>query len=346
MRAHEFLDKPTPTPAQVAKNHGVSVEYINQQLKGGIKHEHEHTSDNAIAREIALDHIGEDPKYYEKLSKVEKVDEAPITDYQTIGNFEKPGPFSQVDRKLVTHPTAQQKAIKFFENTPYDFRLFFSNKPGMTKHREFGEVTPQQVQEFFPKEADTILANHGDAITVIYNGNYGDAKVMLTPWVMAHRIGHALNRDMNRGTVWEAAEKHFFLAVNRQLESVYNRTSQSRFGVTPAGMKFDLEKEYSALFNAIGTQRSSREGQIKRPYEFMYEMFAQYLGTGQIKFNPFPQSLGYGRQAWGKPTKHLIARGEDASPEDLKQASEILSNDMEYMFADVLSYAVGKIYLM
>jgi hypothetical protein len=75
MRAKEFLDKPTMTPKQVAKKHGVSVKYVNKQLVDGVKHEHEHTSDTAIAREIALDHLGEDPHYYEKLSKVEKVDE-------------------------------------------------------------------------------------------------------------------------------------------------------------------------------------------------------------------------------------------------------------------------------
>jgi hypothetical protein len=75
MRAKEFLDKPTLSPEQVAKKHSVSIEYVNKQLVDGVKHEHEHTSDSAIAREIALDHLGEDPHYYEKLSKVEKVDE-------------------------------------------------------------------------------------------------------------------------------------------------------------------------------------------------------------------------------------------------------------------------------
>jgi len=38
----------------------------------GIKVEMEHTKDRAIAREIALDHLTEDPKYYSKLKKVEK----------------------------------------------------------------------------------------------------------------------------------------------------------------------------------------------------------------------------------------------------------------------------------
>lgn len=40
-----------------------------EELKKGIKHEKEHTSDVKIAMEIALDHLAEDPKYYTNLSK-------------------------------------------------------------------------------------------------------------------------------------------------------------------------------------------------------------------------------------------------------------------------------------
>jgi 2'-5' RNA ligase len=39
------------------------------ELKTGIKHELEHTKDKEIAKEIALDHLAEDPKYYSKLEK-------------------------------------------------------------------------------------------------------------------------------------------------------------------------------------------------------------------------------------------------------------------------------------
>lgn len=41
------------------------------QLRAGIKVELEHTSDRAVAKEIAKDHLKEDPKYYIKLRKME-----------------------------------------------------------------------------------------------------------------------------------------------------------------------------------------------------------------------------------------------------------------------------------
>lgn len=43
-----------------------------EQLKSGIKVEMEHTKDPDIAKEIAKDHLSEDPNYYKKLKKIEK----------------------------------------------------------------------------------------------------------------------------------------------------------------------------------------------------------------------------------------------------------------------------------
>lgn len=43
-----------------------------KQLAVGVEHELEHTKDREIAREIAMDHLAEDPEYYVKLKKIEK----------------------------------------------------------------------------------------------------------------------------------------------------------------------------------------------------------------------------------------------------------------------------------
>ena len=39
------------------------------ELEKGIKHEFEHTGDKSIAKEIAKDHLSENPKYYSELKK-------------------------------------------------------------------------------------------------------------------------------------------------------------------------------------------------------------------------------------------------------------------------------------
>jgi hypothetical protein len=65
------LDKPTPSVADIAKMHDVSVSHIVRQLEKGIEAEYEHTSDFDLAKEIALDHLAEDPDYYFKLGILE-----------------------------------------------------------------------------------------------------------------------------------------------------------------------------------------------------------------------------------------------------------------------------------
>jgi hypothetical protein len=270
--------------------------------------------------------------------------------YTTMGDFNKPGPFKGPDKKLVPHPTNILKTQRFLEKTPYDFRLFFSNISGTGKYSEYGPADAAKLREIFGNEqAQQIINGSDDAITVVFVGNKGDAKVPLTPHMMAHRFGHAIQAGQRGKQVWSTwgeAEKHFFSQVNSMLEEYYGKASSSRFGVTPASMRDDLTPEYNALFNAIGTQRSSRNNEIKRPYEFLYEIFAQYLGTGKVTFKPLPGNLGYGRKVWGNPSQYLNMKPEYKNNEDAREAAEILGRDMEYMFDDVLSSSVGKIFVM
>jgi hypothetical protein len=282
------------------------------------------------------------------------MDEMALSSYKTFGDFTKPGPFRGADKRLIPHPKSELKTQKFFENTPYDFRLFFSNEPGFGRYSEYGPMSPDEIQKLFPKEqAEAIINGHDDAITVVFVGNKGDSKVMLTPWIMAHRFGHSIQAGArgNKGwSAWGEAEKHFFTTINNLLNEYYGKVDRfpdSGYGRPKSErMNFNLTPEYNALFNAIGTQRSSRSGQIKRPYEFLYELFAQYLGTGSIKLNPLPSNLGYGRKNWGTPSKYMNIKPEFRDEAERGQISDMLANDMELMFNDVLSNSVGQIFVM
>jgi hypothetical protein len=287
------------------------------------------------------------------LDEQDDLDEMALSTYKTFGDFTKPGPFQGADKKLVPHPKNIEKATKFFEKTPYDFRLFFSNMPGTGKYSEYGPMTPEEIKKVFGPQADSILQDSGDAITVVFVGNKGDRKVMLTPWMMAHRFGHAIqagNRGNRGWSAWGEAEKHFFTTINSTLGEYYGKVDRgagSYLGKPKTEqMNNNLTPEYNALFNAIGTQRSSRSGEIRRPYEFLYELFAQYLGTGKITFNPLPANLTYGRKAWGNPTNFMNIKPEFRDESERARASEMLAGDMQMMFDDVLSNSVGKVFVM
>jgi hypothetical protein len=53
----------------IADKHSTSIEELKKELTKGIETEKEHTDSEATAREIAMDHLVEDPKYYTKVKK-------------------------------------------------------------------------------------------------------------------------------------------------------------------------------------------------------------------------------------------------------------------------------------
>ena len=68
----KLLDVKTPTLKNIAKKFNVELSWLRKQLEDGINVEKEHTTKSSVAKEIALDHLNEDPEYYIKLKKVEK----------------------------------------------------------------------------------------------------------------------------------------------------------------------------------------------------------------------------------------------------------------------------------
>jgi hypothetical protein len=62
------------TVEDIAKKHKVDIKVLTKQFNKGVKVEMEHTDNKQMAKEIAMDHISEDPKYYDKLSKMETKD--------------------------------------------------------------------------------------------------------------------------------------------------------------------------------------------------------------------------------------------------------------------------------
>jgi hypothetical protein len=59
------------TLSDIAKHHNISLQTLKNEFIKGYAVEREHTTDTNIAKEIALDHLYEDPNYYSKLSKIE-----------------------------------------------------------------------------------------------------------------------------------------------------------------------------------------------------------------------------------------------------------------------------------
>ncbi len=80
--------KRSPTEHELARKHGVPITAIYSELDLGMDVELEHTDDEDIAREIALDHLDELPDYYTRLRRMEGQKSQPKTDLLTIRDLE------------------------------------------------------------------------------------------------------------------------------------------------------------------------------------------------------------------------------------------------------------------
>lgn len=276
----------------------------------------------------------------------EIITEAPITDYEPLGDFKKPGSFNDPrDKKLIQNPKHEQKLLKFFEKTHVDFRIFPVNYPGLRRYTERGVVKPEFIQQVFakrPEIAQKILSDiDNDAITIVYVSNTGDNKVVMTPWIMAHRFGHAIQAgQMNSAsaTAWRYASDYFFQTIHEILSTIY------RVNIPGNSYNRRYDQYYTALFHAIGTQRSSRQELLQRPYEFFYELFAQFLQTGKIKLNMLPANIPYGSAKWGR--KNSMTADSNVPEEDINDDIHGLMNTMPFMFEDVLSACMNQIFVM
>jgi hypothetical protein len=269
---------------------------------------------------------------------VEQVlNEAPIDTYQTIGDFSKGHSFSDKrDRELVVHPVAIKKVKDFFKNTNVDFDFYFVNLKGRRYFSEHGKMSVDKVLKPYPDGLGIKpeqLANgriNEDNITVFFVGNSAAEKIPLTSWTIAHRFGHAIRRldVFQHYTNW--LEKQFDEVLKQ-----YNIVKPSPYATANFG------KAQANLYNQIGTMKSARDGKIDRPFEFYYELFAQYLKDGKITLNPLGKTILKGHAAYG--------RKEHAYTKNVDEVNSILNQivlDFEYYAEDVLGSCIGDVYVM
>jgi hypothetical protein len=246
--------------------------------------------------------------------RVRDLIEAPIEDLNLIGNWDKSSSFNQAqDRKILSNPRAQEHLKHKWAKTVVPFNMYFVNSPGAAKVAETGEVDQAWIDEKLPKIAAQIHLRD-DAVNVIYTNNRGDERLPMTAWIIAHRLGHATNRPGNYNyqtqtsepQVWEQQEvKDLIFAYLAPIfrdgygydyfpdsERRYEKKQSNFANPTNANRS---EQILLAFFEAIGTMRSARSKNIRQYFEFYYELFAQYIITGKVTFNPLPKRLSFGR---------------------------------------------------
>lgn len=268
--------------------------------------------------------------------------EMALKSYNTIGfDKDKDGKMKshsfrdKTDRDLVTHPVNIQKSLDFFKDSIVDFDFFFVNKPGILKYAERGIVKWEFIRDklrLTEKELNDLKIDT-DNITVFFVGNNAAEKTHMTPWTMAHRIGHAIKRNQQ----WD----QYYKWLRKELDDILRlygiRVPDLYYG--SYSKTYEMARRY--LYNAIGTMRSARLNLIKRPDEFFYEVFAQHLNSGAVKMNRLPEKLALGVGGWGRKdyrhTKQL---------EEVNDIVENIENTVGYYLDDVLRSVCGSFIVM
>jgi len=294
------------------------------------------------------------------------VGEAPISDYQTISDepssqrgdptaiSKDPEAFAKRsssftdkrDRVLTTNPKAVQQLKKKWEKIGEDVYVYVVNSKEARDHTEVGVVTREWLETQMPAIAPHI-PQHEDGITILYTNNKGAEKVPMTPWIMAHRLAHAMARGKWQGgrdiNEYSEAERSINDTVADILKTSYGYTppSTDKYG-NDRTSTVRYEKIRKKFFEEIGTFRSARNKKLRADFEFLNEVIAQYIITGKITFNPIPQKIIL-TKAWGNDADGIYLRND----EDMSnQMIQTLSRDLEYYVENMFSQSIGRIFVM
>lgn len=289
-----------------------------------------------------------------RLYELIKLTEAPIQDYDTVGDFSKNSSFrKERDRHLITNPATIERVKQKFANNAHPFNLLFVNGPKANKHTEVGKVTLKWVADNLGQEVADKVANGTDmdsSINVIFTNNKGTQGKNMTAWIMAHRIAHALARSEYQFNKMAKQFQNYEGSANvlhsyasdlmkeygkQNAPTTYNAMAKRDGGYGTNGRGNQLS--FLHLMTKLCTFRSARENVVRDWFEILHELFAQYITTGKITFNPAPRSFGSTQNG-----KYYL-RGDESSANEI---IGLMASGIEEMFNELLHEAEGTILVM
>ncbi len=270
------------------------------------------------------------------------LNEAPISDIQHIGNWEKNSSYGAQDRKLLTNPKALTKIKSMWKGPEeVDYNIILVNHPEGRLQQEIGEVDRAWLESNMPKTVNELLPLlKPDEVNIIYTNNSGAERVPMTGWVAAHRYGHVLFRKSFGKTM----SYYYSESATTLSRYIGDLASQYSIGLNGIGRgDRDLNALLSTttrnLMRAICTFKSARDGNLRTSFEALHELFAQYIITGKITFNDIPKMVKVGN------AKHYYG-GEDDYDHDNRAIQQDLAYELQQYFETAIHQSVGKIYVM
>ena len=256
------------------------------------------------------------------------------------GNFPQDKRMNQnwdkASHNILTRSSEQgfEKLRNAWSKVPQTFDMYFLKDKGTRSSYLQGEV-----DEDYLKQLGVNIPINRENITVIFSNNLGGDRVPMTPWVVGHRFGHSVLRLDTFQRFVQHVERDF----GEILETVYGKERQSRYSYDPEHGK--LMKQ---IMMAFGTMRSARTGNLNNYREFIFELFGQYIITGEIKFrSEIPRSLTT-RYAWGNPVSGAWSKIHNDEPmmDHIKAQMEANAHYYEVECDRILNDCIGRIFVV
>lgn len=291
-----------------------------------------------------------------------------LGEYKLIGDFNKNHGFKEPDRRILQNPFIKEKLSKRLGHLPYTVNMFFVNLPKASKHTEVGMVNLDWVGanlgEKIHDEVEPTYQRH-EHINIIYTNNKGAQRFPFTPWMMMHRMAHALARyDMSSPSRAIGLQRQFkdyseaaktLLHYTADILEMYGARdfprSDSDLGAGYSEEKFRANRKNQlmmrGLWSKLATFRSAREGKIRDYFEILNELFAQYMMTGELKFNSPPSSMelqvGSG---WGAKKYLRYNPKDEAVKSQIEDLLDGLANQLKGDFDNLLADTARGILVM
>jgi hypothetical protein len=268
------------------------------------------------------------------------INEMPISRFELQGqwgpNAKRAYGFNKQDTGILENPRAVEKIHRAWSNSKNNFNFYFIRSAKAFKHIEVGEVSHEWVKENLGVDIEPV----DDTITIIFTNNRGAEKIAMTAWAIAHRLGHAIRRDDIFSRYLTQEIQRDFRELLGEIYGIEKRPSYNNF-------RGD-EKELRALAQTVGTMRSARQGNLRNFFEFTYELVAQWLLTGRIKFNPLPRTLLLQRRmAWGNPAhRTTTSRLDDTSFAEWNEMLQGYAEKYEHYLDSVFTGLEGRMFVM
>lgn len=276
-----------------------------------------------------------------------KMNEMPLGKFDTVGDFDKGSSFrDKKDRKMISNPRFKEIVAKKFKNTYYTINMFFVNTKEANNHTEVGAVDLNWVRENLgdevAKKVEPTYQDEGE-VNIIFTNNKGAQRVNMTPWIIAHRMGHAFARYKSSGRGMERQFRSYQSVVeeiSRQFEMIFQevygiKSFKSDKNDGPKDRRDQLLMKH--LAHNIATFKSARDKNMRDYFELYNELFAQYVITGKVSLKDLPTSFKAG-------TDTISVRDKEAY-EELKELGS-LERTLDYYFDEMLSEAESYILVM